>query len=91
MAVAHVPLQGLERGVTVPSSAVLDDNGTPVAYVQIGGEEFERRVLTLGPTDGEYVLVLDGVREGEMVVTTGAYQVRLASLSGNEFAGGHAH
>ena len=91
MAVAHVPLQGLERGVTVPSSAVLDDNGTPVAYVQIGGEEFERRVLTLGPTDGAYVLVRDGVREGEMVVTIGAYQVRLASLSGNEFAGGHAH
>jgi hypothetical protein len=26
-----------------------------------------------------------------MVVVTGAYQVRLASLSGNEFAGGHAH
>jgi hypothetical protein len=31
------------------------------------------------------------VRPGEMVVTTGAYQVRLASLSGDDFAGGHAH
>ena len=91
IAEAHVPLQQLERGVVLPSSAVLDDNGTAVAYVQIGGEEFQRRVLTQGPTDGMYVLVREGVREGEMVVTTGAYQVRLASLSGNEFAGGHAH
>ena len=91
IAEAHVPLEGLERGVSLPSSAILDDNGMPVAYVQIGGEEFERRVLTLGPTDGVHVLVRDGVREGDMVVTTGAYQVRLASLSGNEFAGGHAH
>jgi membrane fusion protein, heavy metal efflux system len=91
IAEAHVPLEGLERGVALPRSALLDDNGTTVAYVQVGGEEFERRVLTLGPTDGAHVLVREGVREGEMVVTTGAYQVRLASLSGNEFAGGHAH
>ena len=28
---------------------------------------------------------------GELVVTVGAYQVRLASLSGGDFAGGHAH
>ncbi len=91
IAEAHVPLDGLERGVAIPQAAVLDDNGTPVAYVQIGGEEFERRVLTLGASDGARVLVRGGVREGDMVVTTGAYQVRLASLSGNEFAGGHAH
>ena len=91
IAEAHVPLGGIERGVVLPLSAVLDENGTPVAYVQLGGEEFVRRVLTLGPSDGAHVLVRQGVREGEMVVTTGAYQVRLASLSGNDFAGGHAH
>ena len=91
IAEAHVPVEGRESGVVLPVSAVLDDNGMPVAYVQIGGEEFERRVLTLGPSDGAHVLVRQGVREGEMVVTTGAYQVRLASLSGNDFAGGHAH
>jgi membrane fusion protein, heavy metal efflux system len=88
---AHVPLEELERGVGLPLSAVVDDNGTPVAYVQVGGEEFERRRLTLGPSDGAHVLVRQGVREGEMVVTIGAYQVRLASLSGDDFAGGHAH
>jgi multidrug efflux pump subunit AcrA (membrane-fusion protein) len=86
-----VPLDGVERGVVVPGSAVLDDNGTSVAYVQLGGEEFERRVLTLGPNDGTRVLVREGLRVGEMVVVTGGYQVRLASLSGSEFAGGHVH
>jgi RND family efflux transporter MFP subunit len=91
MAEASVPLDGLENGVAVPLSAVLDDNGTTVAYLQIGGEEFERRVLTLGSSDGRVVLVREGIRPGERVVVTGAYQVRLASLSGNEFAGGHAH
>jgi len=91
IAEAAVPLDRVEIGVALPESAVIDDNGTPVAYVQAGGEEFERRVLTLGPSDGERVIVRSGVEEGEMVVVTGAYQVRLASLSGNEFAGGHSH
>jgi cobalt-zinc-cadmium efflux system membrane fusion protein len=91
IAEAAVPLDRVEAGVALPEAAVLDDNGTPVAYVQTGGEEFERRVLTLGPSDGERVIARSGVALGEMVVVAGAYQVRLASLSGNEFAGGHAH
>jgi cobalt-zinc-cadmium efflux system membrane fusion protein len=86
-----VPLSGIERGLAIPDAAVLDENGTPVAYVQLGGESFERRVLTLGPSDGMWVLVRDEIAVGEMVVDAGAYQVRLASLSGNEFAGAHAH
>ena len=88
---AAVPVGGTENGVAIPNEAVLDDNGTPVAYVQTGGESFERRVLTLGASDGTRTHVQAGIRPGEMVVTTGAYQVRLASLSGSEFAGGHTH
>ncbi len=86
-----VPIGGTVQGVVLPTDAVVDDNGTPVAYVQAGGESFERRVLTLGVTDGRRVQVLSGLEPGEMVVIRGAYQVRLASMSGGEFAGGHAH
>lgn len=88
---ADLPTDSTVRGVAVPRSAILDDNGTPVAYVQTGGESFERRALTLGATDGAWTQVLRGIDPGEMVVASGGYQVRLASLSGNEFAGGHAH
>lgn len=88
---AAVPVGGTELGVVIPNQAIVDDNGTPVAYVQAGGETFERRVLTPGATDGTRTHVRAGLRPGEMVVTTSAYQVRLASMSGGEFAGGHAH
>ena len=91
LARAAVPLGGTETGVAVPNAAIVDDNGTSVAYVQTGGEEFERRVLMLGASDGQMTHVQAGIRPGERVVTTGAYQVRLASLSGNAFAGAHAH
>ncbi|MCH7531048.1 MAG: efflux RND transporter periplasmic adaptor subunit [Gemmatimonadetes bacterium] len=88
---AVVPTGGLVNGIAIPNDAILDDNGTPVAYVQSGGETFERRVLTLGVTDGRRTHIVTGLRLGDMVVTVGAYQVRLASLSGGDFAGGHAH
>lgn len=88
---ATVPTGGSTTGIAIPNSAILDENGTPVAYVQSGGETFERRILTLGDTDGRRTHVLSGLASGDMVVTTGAYQVRLASLSGGDFAGGHAH
>ena len=55
------------------------------------GETFERRVLTLGASDGTRTQVVAGIRPGEMVVTTGAYQVRLASMSSTPMSGGHAH
>ena len=91
LAQATVPIGGTVRGMAVPNEAILDDNGTPVAYVQTGGETFARRILTLGERDGIRTQVLAGLSLGEMVVTVGAYQVRLASLSGGDFAGGHAH
>lgn len=91
LAQAAVPVGGIVSGVVIPNRAIVDDNGTAVAYVQTGGETFERRVLALGDTDGTRTHVLAGVQPGEMVVTTGGYQVRLASMSGGEFAGGHAH
>ncbi len=91
LAQATVPIGGTVTGIALPNEAILDDNGTPVAYVQTGGETFARRILTLGARDGTRTQVLAGLSLGEMVVTVGAYQVRLASLSGGDFAGGHAH
>jgi len=91
LARAAVPVAGRVSGVVIPNAAIVDDNGTPVAFVQAGGETFERRVLALGATDGTRTHVVSGIQPGEMVVAIGGYQVRLASLSGGDFAGGHAH
>ncbi len=81
-----------DSGVAIPATAVRDEDGLSTAYVQIGGEAFERRILTLGPSDGMWTIVRRGVRNGERVVTTGAYQVKLATLNTTEFSDhGHAH
>jgi RND family efflux transporter MFP subunit len=75
----------------VPAAAVVDDAGRPIVFVQREGETFERRAVTLGPRSGDLVQITDGVTPGERVVTTGAYLVRLASLSTSVPAHGHVH
>jgi membrane fusion protein, heavy metal efflux system len=92
-ATARVEIGTAERlgGVVIPASAVLEEDGRPIAYVQPEGETFERRDLRIGGREGDRVLVLDGIRAGERVVTGAPYQVRLASLSTAVPAEGHAH
>lgn len=78
-------------GLVLPESAVLDEDGRPIAYVQVEGELFEKRELRLGGREGDRVLVLEGLKPGDRVVTGAAYQVRLASLSTSVPAEGHEH
>ncbi len=77
--------------VAVLASAVIDDGGTPVVFVLREGESFERRVITPGPRDGDWVGVQSGLKVGERVVTLGAYQVRLAATAPAAIGHGHAH
>ena len=76
---------------TISESALVDDGGRPIVFVQTGGESFERRPVTLGERQGGRVQVTAGVALGERVVTRGAYLVRLASMSTQVPAHGHAH
>lgn len=79
-------------GVAIPASAVHDEDGLPVAYVKVGGEAFQRRILRVGPSDGTWTIVHAGVGAGEQVVAIGGYQVKLASLGDAEISDhGHPH
>jgi multidrug efflux pump subunit AcrA (membrane-fusion protein) len=77
--------------LTVPESAVLDDDGMAVVIVQQGGESFERRLVRLGTRATGRVAVLDGLEEGERVIVEGAYAVLLAGRETGEIGHGHAH
>jgi membrane fusion protein, heavy metal efflux system len=75
----------------VPKAAIVDDAGRPVVFVQVEGEAFARRPVTLGSSEGGYVEVAEGIRVGERVVTRGAHLIRLAALSTQVPAHGHVH
>jgi RND family efflux transporter, MFP subunit len=77
--------------VAIPESAIVDDAGRPIVFVQSGGESFERRPVRLGARAGGYVHVLEGIEPGERVVHRGALLVRLAAVSSSVPAHGHVH
>jgi RND family efflux transporter MFP subunit len=81
----------IAQGVVVAETAVLEEDGRPVAYVQREAERFERRELVLGPAASGSVVVLEGIAPGERVVTGAVYQVRLASVPTSAPGAGHAH
>jgi hypothetical protein len=88
---AHVYMQTAKPRLAIPATAVIDDGGRPVVYVQTSGESFTRRAVELGIQDGSWIEIISGVQAGERVVSAGAYYVKLASAGGDEIGHGHAH
>lgn len=79
------------KGVmTVPLSAVSEEQGSYYVYVQHDAEGYYKRQVTLGSNDGERVCVLSGLDFGETVVSRGVTQVRMAAFSG-AIPEGHSH
>lgn len=79
------------RAPAIPEAAIVDDAGRKVAYVQVEGEAFERRVLALGTRSGGWAEVASGLARGERVVIRGAYDIKLAAAGGAVPEHGHAH
>jgi len=79
------------RGVAIPESAIVDDNGKPTVFVLEGGESFFKRTIQPGVRSGGYVQVLEGLREGERVVSRGAYELKLSTAAGAAVGHGHSH
>jgi multidrug efflux pump subunit AcrA (membrane-fusion protein) len=87
---AELRLAGETRGVVIPLSALVDDSGTTVAYVQLEGESFARREVRVLGRLGDTALV-EGVKPGERLVTRGAAAVRRSSLLSSSAPEGHVH
>lgn len=76
--------------VSVPVTALTEEQGLYFVYVQVCAEEFEKREVHPGRRNGERVEILHGLHHGERVVTRGAYQVKLASMT-TAIPHGHSH
>lgn len=77
--------------LTIPASAILNESGQDVVYVQIGGETFQRRPVTVLSRSGDLVAVEGQLKLGERVVSRGASAVRAAAATPGAFGHGHAH
>jgi membrane fusion protein, heavy metal efflux system len=78
---------GGARVLAVPSEAVLEDAGRSFVFVPATPPYFLRRPVRAGhPADG-WVEILDGLREGDTVVSRGAFQLKSDVLRSKMGAG----
>jgi len=80
------------QALTVPNTALLEEQGSFYVYVQLTPELFEKREVKLGATDGMRSELLNGVAATERVVTSGAILIKLSQAAGKLDAhAGHVH
>ena len=79
-----------EGVISVPMSALSEQQGAFFVYVRLDEECYEKRPVTVGASEGDRVEILSGVNPGEEVVTEGTTFVRLAESSGT-VPEGHSH
>ncbi len=87
---AEILLPGELSGLVVPVSALVDDSGVEVVYVQLGGESFDRREVEIVARQGPLVLVR-GIASGERIVIAGGNAIRHSWLLGSGAIEGHVH
>jgi membrane fusion protein, heavy metal efflux system len=82
---------GSNASLVVPETALVDDGGRPVVFVQKEGEDFARRAVTTGNREGNLVEITVGLQAGDRVVSKGAALIRLSSMSKQVPVHGHVH
>jgi len=91
VAEVYLETRTASEALAIPESAIVMDNGKPIAFALLSGEKFQRRELEVGVRDGGYVEVKSGVQAGERIAAKGGYAIRLSSLSSASFGAGHGH
>ncbi len=76
--------------VSVPATAISEQQGNYFVYEQLDGECYAKRRVEIGATDGRRVEILSGIVPGTPIVGKGVTTVRLAE-TGSNIPEGHSH
>lgn len=80
-ATVELPTGTARPALAVPADAVQSYDGKSVVFVRASASQFTVRPVTVGRTVGGLAEITRGVRSGESVVTTAAFQVKSALLA----------
>jgi cobalt-zinc-cadmium efflux system membrane fusion protein len=88
---AYLLAEKKENALIVPLSSIIEEQGQYFVFVQTGGESFSKRQIVLSNNDGVHAEISSGLKQGERIVTLGAYQIKLAAMAGDLPLHGHTH
>lgn len=77
--------------ISVPVTALTEEQGVHFVYVQIDEEGYLKKEVTTGATDGKRIEIVSGLNPGDRLVTEGAIHVKLASATAAIPAHNHNH
>ena len=76
--------------ISIPVSAIQQINGKPSVFIVRGEDRFELIEVEQGMESEDFVEVMNGLKPGEMVVTTGGFYLKSLLLK-EEMGEGHSH
>ncbi|NPV00110.1 MAG: efflux RND transporter periplasmic adaptor subunit [Brevinematales bacterium] len=84
-----------QKALVIPATALLDTGMRKIVYVSLGNGLYEGRTVIVKPKIGDYFPVVSGLKEGEKVVTYGAYlidsQAQLSGSASIQYSGAMSH
>lgn len=69
------------REITVPNSAITEINGQPAVFIKDSAESFSLSYVQLGEDNGDFTVVLKGVKENDRVISSATYQAKMIYLN----------
>lgn len=83
-------MKPVARSVSVPRTALIEQEGYYFAFVRVHPDAYEKRMVTIGASNGSEYEIKSGLAIGDEVVVKGATIVKLAAASGR-VPEGHSH
>jgi membrane fusion protein, heavy metal efflux system len=69
------------RLISVPNSALTEINGKTAVFIKHAPEIFELAYVKTGEDDGTHTIIMQGFEEGEKIVISGTYEVKMMFLN----------
>ena len=69
------------RQVILPNDAITEVNGKPVVFIKDKAEQYSISFIVKGQSNDKMTIISKGVEDGERVVTTNVYQMKMMYLN----------
>lgn len=86
----YLKTSDLEPALVIPFSALIEEQNAYYVFVQVSGETYTKRPVSIASSDGIKAAIAHGLAAGERIVSRGAMLVKTASISSVP-SHGHQH
>lgn len=87
----HIVIGEKEKALVIPKEAILEDENLKIVFVK-EAQGFHRHIVKTGIISDEFIEIVSGLSEGDVVVTKGNYQLKSKlKMSTIDPHAGHVH